>query len=369
MRNSENGRMGFERSYEGEKTVEELQEFYTKYLLKAIEKNQIDEDDFVKQDEQDINLYTQEEVDADHKKVELKKQIFQANDKKNNRSPETKEKLRILAKLIEVLCSDHSILFRAFGAHKGDIAAQLACDYDDIENFIDIVLEYPAERKIDSDENTSIEAIGIDITISKEACEKKFITFRDQLDRNVSLNRVKYFEESSHLLPVGQEPHKGEHYLPRFIVNISSSELYRLIPQWQEWCDNVNSLSGDYEKQKFLEKTRLIDSPIWYQLSHQMIMQASQLSKFYETNVPEFAAEYRNAYIILRKYHEKLVSGYIQRNNEWYDKLIEIQTEKDITVRKARMQYLREQVHRILKGDNMGSFTRACSESFPLKKE
>lgn len=332
-------------------SLAELQEFYYGYVQKAVETNKIDEGDFDSQ-------YSAEEIEADKREVRDMQLIFEKSLLTADTTVEEKEKrqkLDILAKALEAICSDHTVLSRAFGMKHGGIKAQSANDYDDIFNSTDLLLEFPREKT----NNPDIESycFGVDVTISKPQFKKKLADLYQRRFRSYpKLTPVKYFQESAYGIDDARLPKVGKTNLPHYIINARPVEMIELIDGWKLWRDQIHSAVTSRDKIALLERSKLTKSKLWYRILYQLQAQAYEFHKHFEGEQDErMSAVYRKNYILFSKLRANLIQKYIDENEEWENKYLEISRDKDSATRQARMDFLKRKVHEEYCGEDMGN--------------
>ncbi len=328
-------------------SLEDLESFSDQYITPNVERNQIDEDEFA-------NVYDSSVIEFDKKKVEGRKLDFaralQASEM-TDEERETQKKLDILAREFEAICSDHTILSRGFGMKRGEIRAQSTSDFDDIMRKIDLVLEFPQQKNPEAKPGNF--AVGVDVTISKSGHRKKF---RDLYERfkTQSLTEIKYYREANDGLDGTRLPIMGAVKIPRYIINAKPEELMEMIEGWKMWRDNFNSATTSTEKNELLKKTNLTSNKIWYRILYQMEKQADTFYRYFKEKDPAASEIYRQNYMMFLKMRFNMVMKLISQNEDWHMKMTTIQSEKNEKDRQARFDYLRNDVHQTVKGDDMG---------------
>lgn len=343
-----------------EVSLDKLRGFYSDYVEKNIERNKIDEEDFVSETDPE---YSPQRIERDKAKVKEFQEIFQKSLLTSTLTPEEKEnqeKLDILAKEFEAICSDHTVLSRAFNLNRGEIQAQSASDYDDIIHKTDLLIEFPREKG----PNKKIEqyAFGIDVTISKNNFKKKFNELYGRFANSPGLNEVKYFQESAHNIRDARIPHSGKVKIPRYIINAKPEEMLGLMEGWKMWKDNFNTAITTKEKNELLDKTKLAKSKLWYRILYQLELQALTFARYFEKSHPQLTDIYRQNYMMFRKHRSGLVMKYIGEDEEMNNKLSEIAREKEGESKTMRLAHLHKNIHNSYKGEDMGYLAKIIKD-------
>ncbi len=343
------------------KPLEELEEFFDKYIQPNIDKNQIDEEEFE-------DIYPKEEIAEDLEVVESHKAIFERAIRESELTEEQddlRDKLNILAKEFEAICSDHTILSRGLGMRRGEVKAQSASDYDDIMNKMDIFLEFSGMKQPGSEIGDF--SVGIDVTISKDSFAKKFADLY-RIFRKYPLAKAKYFRESADGITDARLPVNGEVSIPRYIINAHPNEMMQLMEGWKNWRDNFKPVASTKEKTELLEKTKLTKSHLWYRMIYQLERQAYQFAKIFKESNPKAAEMYRKNYMIFTKIRYNLTLKYIRGDEGWSNRLMDIQREKNEDDKQIRFDHLRKDVHDQFRGEDMGYIMRIVTDQVNEKR-
>ncbi len=339
-------------------SLEDLRSFFERYIVNSIDKNKIEEEEFE-------DVYDPRVIERDQNSVVEKQEIFQKalqGSEMTEQQREVREKLDILAKEFEAICSDHTVLARVYGLGRGEIAAQSTSDYDDIFRKTDLLLEFP-RQKIDPKNKTADYTMGIDVTISKRSFEKKFEELYGRFHNDPKLNRIKYFRESAYHVPRDRESKLGEAEVPRYIVNANPEELVNLVEGWQLWRDNFNPNLPPKEIQALFKKSKLGESKIWYRIMYQLKIQSITFYKFFRESNPKLAQVYYKNYIVFVDTFEKLKLSYINSNPEWEAKHSMIKTERSEGARNAKTELLHREIHDQFHGNDMSYIKKIISNT------
>ena len=330
-------------------SLDHLRDFSDKYIIGSVEKNKIDEEEFE-------DVYSSDTIETDKQTVLDRQEIFQKSLMGSDVSPEElekREKLDILAKEFEAICSDHTLLSRVYALSKGEIVAQSTADYDDIMRKTDLILEFPRE-KVNPNKRVGEYSVGLDVTISKYSFKNKFEDLYKRFNKEPAINKLKYYRESSYHTGNNRMPRMGEASIPRYIINAKPEELVELIDGWKMWRDNFKPMATLKETQALLNDTGIAKSKIWYRILYQLIIESHAFYSMFKENQKGMANVFMENYKIFAKNFATLKMAYIKSNREWSEKYEDIQRGKDAVANQVRMDHLNRQVHETYNGSDMG---------------
>jgi hypothetical protein len=150
-----------------------------------------------------VDLYGEENVTRDLRKVEELKSKFQSHESKK------------AADVFEAVLHQHVELSDWLGPDAETIRAS---EFDDIVNGVDLVVEF------NEDDTTKHLALGVDVTFGLQTMQKKFDRIKTEIEAD-KLATVKYFEAHGFKGSLTQTP--------RVVVGVELDKVIQLAGLWQ----------------------------------------------------------------------------------------------------------------------------------------
>lgn len=164
--------------------------------LRVLRESAIDPYDF-------IDLYGEDNVSHDLKKVEAIKSKFQQHESK------------AAADIFEAIVFEHVELSDWLGPNAQTIRSS---EYDDYINHVDLIVEF------NENEHTKHLALGVDVTFGSISMQKKFERIKIEIEKN-ELAKVKYFESHGFKGSLRQ--------LPRVVIGVELEKVVALAGHWE----------------------------------------------------------------------------------------------------------------------------------------